>query len=49
MKQLGIRVTDDGNTVIDDQAKKIDCAIGWKDIAAFEDLLVEHLLGNVKI
>jgi hypothetical protein len=49
MEQLGIRVTDDGNTVIDDHAKKIHCAIGWKDLAAFEDLLVERLLGNVKV
>jgi len=43
MEDLGIRVTDDGYTMIDDQAKVVHCATEWKDIAAFEDLLVERL------
>jgi len=48
MERLGVRVTEDGNTVIDDRAKKIHCATGWKDLAAFEDLLVERILGKNK-
>lgn len=43
MEKLGIRVTDDGYTVIDEDAKVINCAMDWKDLAAFEDFLVERL------
>ncbi len=45
MERLGVRVTDDGCTVIDETAKKMDCATSWKDLAAFEDFLVERLTG----
>jgi hypothetical protein len=43
MEDLGVRVTDDGYTVIDESAKRIHCATDWKDLAAFEDLLVKRL------
>ncbi len=43
MEELGIRVTDDGYTVIDDNAKKINCATSWKDLSAYEDFLVSRL------
>jgi inosine-uridine nucleoside N-ribohydrolase len=43
MKQLGIRVTDQGYTVVDDDAKSVNCAMDWKNLSAFEDLLVERL------
>ena len=43
MEKLGIRVTDDGYTAIDGKAKKINCAMKWKNIGAFEDFLVERL------
>jgi inosine-uridine nucleoside N-ribohydrolase len=43
MENLGIRVTDDGYTVIDEKAKKINCATKWKSLNAFEDFLVERL------
>ncbi|MBN1581051.1 MAG: nucleoside hydrolase [Anaerolineae bacterium] len=43
MEDLGIRVTDDGFTVIDEGARVIHCATGWTDLPAFEDLLVERL------
>jgi inosine-uridine nucleoside N-ribohydrolase len=46
MEQLGIRVTDDGYTVIDDEAKVVNCAMAWRDLAAFEDLLVQRLTGE---
>jgi inosine-uridine nucleoside N-ribohydrolase len=44
METLGLRVTDDGFTVIDENAKKIHCAMNWKDLPAYEDYLVERLL-----
>jgi inosine-uridine nucleoside N-ribohydrolase len=43
MQKLGVRVTDDGYTLIDNRAKAINCAIEWKNLSAFEDLLVERL------
>ncbi len=46
METLPIRVTDDGNTVIDDSAQKMSVATEWKDLGKFEDLLVERLTGK---
>jgi hypothetical protein len=43
MENLGIRVTDDGYTIIDDSMKRINCAMGWKDLPAFECFLVQRL------
>ena len=43
MERLSIRVTDDGFTREDLQGKAIDCAMSWKDLGAFEDLLVQRL------
>jgi len=43
MEKLGIRVSDDGYTRIDNKAKVINCATEWKDLNAFEDLLVDRL------
>jgi inosine-uridine nucleoside N-ribohydrolase len=40
---LKIRVTDDGFTRIDPRGTIIQCATSWKDLAAFEDLLVARL------
>ncbi len=45
VEKLGIRVTDDGYTVIDPAAKVIRVATEWKDMAAFEDLLVKRVTG----
>jgi inosine-uridine nucleoside N-ribohydrolase len=46
MERLGIRVDDEGYTQIDPNAKKINCAMNWKSLTAFEDLLVDCLLGK---
>lgn len=46
MEKLGIRVTDDGMTVIDPQAKQINAATSWKDLGSFEDWMVERLTGK---
>lgn len=43
METIGLRVTDDGFTRIDPGAKQIRFAASWKDLGAFEDLLVERL------
>lgn len=44
MEDLPIRVTDKGMTVIDPSKRSIRCATRWKNIEAFEDLMVERLL-----
>lgn len=43
MERLGIRVNDDGFTLEDPAAKQMNVAITWKDLAAFEDLLVQRV------
>ena len=43
METIGIRVTDDGLTVEDPSAKKMNVALTWKDLPALEDLLVQRL------
>jgi inosine-uridine nucleoside N-ribohydrolase len=48
MENLGIRVTDDGFTKIDPEAKSMDVATSWKNMGAFEDLLVKRLTGQTK-
>jgi inosine-uridine nucleoside N-ribohydrolase len=47
MERLGIRVSDDGYTRIDDQAKIMTVATRWKSLDAFKDLLTNRLLGTV--
>ena len=43
MENLGIRVTNDGMTAIDEKAKKVNCATKWKNLDAFENFLVVRL------
>ena len=43
IEELGVRVTDDGYTYIDDNEKPIRCAMNWKDLPGFEDWLVARL------
>ena len=43
IEELGIRVTEDGYTLIDETAKPIRCATRWKDLSVFEDFLVNRL------
>ena len=43
MEELGIRVTGDGYTRVDDSAKRINCAVEWKDLEGFYDLLADRL------
>jgi len=48
MQKLGVRVSDDGYTVMDEEARAVNVALEWKDLAAYEDLLVERLTGGQK-
>lgn len=48
MERLGLRVTDDGFTVIDDKAKQINTATAWKDLEAYNDFLVNRLTNPIK-
>ncbi len=46
LEKLGLRVTDDGFTVIDPHGKQVNVATKWKDLGAYEDFLVERLTGK---
>lgn len=43
MEDLPIRVTDDGYTLEDEGGRPTRCATDWRDLGAFEDLLVDRL------
>jgi len=43
MEKLPIIVTNDGFTRINEKGKMINCATEWKDLGAYEDLLIERL------
>ncbi len=45
IETLNLSVTEDGYTRIVDQGDLIRCATRWKDLAAFEDLVVARLTG----
>lgn len=45
MQSLPLRVTDEGYTVVDENhGRPVNCALSWKDRAAFEERLVDRLL-----
>jgi len=46
MESLGVRVADNGFTVIDDSANRVSCATSWKNLDAYRDLLVTRLTGE---
>jgi inosine-uridine nucleoside N-ribohydrolase len=43
MERLGVRVTDDGFTVNDPQARQMNVAIEWSDLDGFRDLLTDRI------
>jgi hypothetical protein len=43
MKQLPIRITDDGFTRVEEGAKMVNCAVKWNDLDGYESWLVERL------
>jgi inosine-uridine nucleoside N-ribohydrolase len=44
MEQLGIRVSDDGSTLIDEHAKRMQVATSWNTLDGYRDFLVNRLL-----
>ena len=46
MEELGIRVTDDGYTLIDEKAKRVRAAVEWKDLSGFKKSLAARLTGG---
>jgi len=46
MERLGVRVSDDGFTRVDPTARPVDCATSWKDLGAYEDLIVSRITGK---
>jgi len=47
IETLPIRVTDDGFTKIDPSAKQLHVATAWKDMSAFENLLIKRITNPV--
>ncbi|MHB8522813.1 MAG: nucleoside hydrolase [Limisphaerales bacterium] len=45
MERLGIRVMDDGFTVTDGRAKRMQVATAWKSLDGYRDFLANRLLG----
>ena len=43
MRDLGVQITEDGYTRISGEARRVHCAIEWKNLRAFKDMLVERL------
>ena len=43
MKELPIRISDDGFTRVQQGAKMVNCAVKWKDLDGYETWLVERL------
>jgi len=46
MQKMGIEVTEDGFTVRNDDRNAVSVALNWTDLDAYEDYLVERLLGK---
>ncbi len=46
MKEVPLRVTDDGFTRVEEGAKKVNCAVKWKDLDGYETWLVNRLTKN---
>jgi inosine-uridine nucleoside N-ribohydrolase len=46
LERLGIRVSDDGYTLLDPRAKVMNVATAWKSLDRYRDLLVQRLAGN---
>jgi len=43
MEDIPLAVTEDGMTVVEEAKRKVHCAMAWRDLGAFEELLVERL------
>ncbi|MGA2865573.1 MAG: nucleoside hydrolase [Verrucomicrobiota bacterium] len=45
MERLGLRVSDEGYTLLDDHAKRMNVATEWKSLDGYRDFLVNRLVG----
>ncbi|MEM8533787.1 MAG: nucleoside hydrolase [Chloroflexota bacterium] len=43
VEELGVRITDDGYTILDDEGRPTQIAIDWNDLDSFENALVQRL------
>ncbi|OGS22349.1 MAG: hypothetical protein A2252_05340 [Elusimicrobia bacterium RIFOXYA2_FULL_39_19] len=48
MKKMNISVDNKGYTVENPKARVVNCALNWKNLGAFEDLLVKRLTATAK-
>lgn len=48
MRRMGVRVTDEGFTVPDPQARQMNVAIDWTDLPGYYDFLAERMLAPVQ-
>ncbi|MFO7870170.1 MAG: nucleoside hydrolase [Kiritimatiellia bacterium] len=46
MQKMGIKVTDDGFTVQNDDSNMVNVALNWTDLEGYENYLVQRLLGK---
>lgn len=46
VETLGIRIDDKGFTLIDENAKKVNCATEWNTLDGFRDFLINRLTGE---
>ena len=44
MQELCIKITDEGKTIVDENGKRINVAIDWKDQRTFYDFLINRLV-----
>ncbi len=49
MQEMGIKVTDEGFTVQDDDSNVVKVALNWVDLDGYEDYLVQRLLGMAQL
>jgi inosine-uridine nucleoside N-ribohydrolase len=48
-ERLGVRVSDDGMTLVDERAPALDWATEWKGLEEFEELLTERLTNSSEV
>jgi inosine-uridine nucleoside N-ribohydrolase len=46
IEKLGVCVTDNGFTLIDETARRLRCATAWRDLPAFESFVSKRILGQ---
>ncbi len=47
MQRTTLTVSDEGRTVVDEGGREVNCALKWKNLAAFENFITERLVNGV--